>query len=210
MTNDELKEIIGIYADKYGVDPVGIEKNLSETSIDDSDKDRAVYIYNPEHMKDVRVISWDAFAQNIYRRIRYPESKAERDSVSSPDAVFIDRAGIWYFIEFKNQKLTKTSSSVRAKMVEAWHEFMDMLFDTRPASIDEVFFQHPIEYARQNVVFILVVGDKYSDDVAHIQDKDRAGEKYTPEFMYKLKRYYFKDAYAYTAELLEKRLVSLG
>lgn len=210
MTNDDLKKIISIYANKHGIEAVSIKRKLSETSIDDCNKSKVVYIYNPEQRKDMEVISWDAFTQRIYRCIHYPESKAEMDSVSSPDAVFIDKAGIWYFIEFKNQKLTRTSSSVRSKMVEAWHEFMDMFFDIKPDIMNKGFFQNPIEYARQNVIFILVIGDKNPDDVAYIRDKDRAGEKYTPEFMYKLKKYYFKDAYAYTAELLEKKLVALG
>ena len=207
MNHEELRGVVASFAEKYGVGPVETERPLSELSWDDSDRQNVVCIYEAGRHRDIKALSWDAFTQHIYRPARYPSSRREQDSVSSPDALLIDRDGIWYFIEFKNCKLNRAKNSVRAKMVEAWHEIMDLLYEMKPEGLGSDFYDDPIGYARRHVVFILVIGEDYPGDVKLIMQSDRAKLKYTPEFMDKLKHYYFLDAYAYTADLLEQRLI---
>ena len=60
----------------------------------------------------MQVIDMDEIAHNAYRVARYPESVKEADSLASADAFVINADNMWYFIEFKNQEITKAKDSV--------------------------------------------------------------------------------------------------
>ena len=59
----------------------------------------------------------DEIAHNVYRLVRFPDSKKEEESLASADAFVISSDNIWYFIEFKNQKITRAKESVTKKAI---------------------------------------------------------------------------------------------
>lgn len=110
---DEFKQMIDAYLAKHGQD-VKFESNLYETSLNDADLKNVCYLYDNTR-KDIDVISMDDIAHKPYRKIRYPESVKEEDSISTNDAFVISEENEWYFIEFKDQTLNKTKDSVSKK-----------------------------------------------------------------------------------------------
>ena len=73
---------------------------------------------------------------------------------------------------------------------------------------DTFNYENPISFAKENVVYILVVSEeKNIVDVDKISKCILAGEKFQPEYMKKLEKYIFKEAYVYTPQVLEKEFV---
>ena len=69
-------------------------------------------------------------------------------------------------------------------------------------------YDNPITFAKENVVYILVVSEeKNMMDIDKIRKCILAGEKFQPEYMKKLEKYIFKEAYVYTPDILENEFV---
>ena len=153
----------------------------------------------------------DEIAHNVYRLVRFPDSKKEEESLASADAFVISSDNIWYFIEFKNQKITRAKESVTKKAYQNWFWFVDILYELweqKQLKYDTFNYDNPIEFARKNVVYILVVSeDKNKLEADKMEKCQLAGVKYQPEYMKKLEKYIFKEAYAYTPQLLERNFV---
>ena len=157
------------------------------------------------------IIDMDEIAHNIYRLVRFPDSKKEEDSLASTDAFVINSENIWYFIEFKNQQITKAKESVTKKAYQNWYWLVEILYEMwekNEMQYDTFNYENPITFAKENVVYILVVSEeKNIVDVDKIRKCILAGEKFQPEYMKKLEKYIFKEAYVYTPQVLEKEFV---
>mgnify|MGYP000906319425 FL=1 len=211
MTNyDQMKNLLRQFSDKY-VGESFIESKMSDVS---EDKNESVisgskkFVYENKR-KDMCVIDMDEIAHNIYRIARYPESVKEEDSLASADAFVISTDNIWYFIEFKNQKINKAKDSVTKKAYQNWFWLVDVLYEMKEQIQYDTFnYDNPIEFARENVIYILVVSEeKNYENIKKIHDCSLAGEKFCPEYMKKLEKYIFKEAYVYTPEMLEQKFV---
>lgn len=208
MTNyDQIKAVINEFADSYG-QKAEIEASLSEISVNDVDSKNVKMLYETER-KNMKVIAMDEVAHNVFRVARFPESNKDSDSPASADGFVINENNEWYFIEFKDQKISKAKESVIKKAYQNWHWLVDILYEMRDRHLYDTFnYENPIAFAKTNVVYILVVSeDKNYSEIDKIRKCILAGQKFQPEYMKKLEKYIFKDAYVYTPQLLEREFV---
>ena len=208
MTNyEQMKDILNGYSHSY--DPMAvIESNLSDVSVNDVDKNKPVMVYENTRM-NMKVISMDEIAHKIYRVAHFQESTKVSESPASADGFVISSENIWYFIEFKDQKISKARESVIKKAYQNWYWLLDILYEMRYKNSCQIFdYDNPISFAKENVVYILVVSeDKNIVDVDKMRKCILADMKFQPECMKKLEKYIFKDAYVYTPKLLEREFV---
>ena len=134
--------------------------------------------------------------------------------INTADAFLINKDNNWFFIEFKDSEIKATKDSLKNNVLKKaysnWYMLLDMLYSTNgrdDAYLDFAYF-NPVEFAKQHVYYILVCStDKNPNIYTQVKNHDLIGEKYTPEFMLRLKDYLFRDAYVYTEEFLERRFV---
>ncbi len=211
MTNyDQIKEILKQFSDKY-VTRIIIESKMSDVSEDKAASKRTekkVLLYE-DNRKDMQVIDMDEIAHKAYRVARYPESVKEDDSLASADAFVINADNMWYFIEFKNQEITKAKDSVTKKAYQNWYWLVDVLREMKDTiQYNNFNYEDPISFARENVVYILVVSqEKNYNNVKKMHDCKLAGQKFLPQYMEKLEKYTFKETYVYTPEMFEQKFV---
>ena len=211
MTNyDQIKEILKQFSDKY-VTKIIIESKMSDVSEDKAASKRTekkVLLYEDNRM-DMQVIDMDEIAHKAYRVARYPESVKEDDSLASADAFVINADNIWYFIEFKNQEITKAKDSVTKKAYQNWYWLVDVLREMKDTiQYNNFNYEDPISFARENVTYILVVSqEKNYNNVKKMHDCKLAGQKFLPQYMEKLEKYTFKETYVYTPEMFEQKFV---
>ncbi len=215
MTNyEQMKKLLETFADKHNQpQPICMEDKLSHVS-EDKEKTKKTGIEKLVYentRQDMDILDMDQIAQDIYRRARFPESKKAQDSLASADAFVISSDNIWYFIEFKNQQINRAKDSVTKKAYQNWFWLVDVLYELREQNqmfYDTFNYDNPIEFAKQNVVYILVVSEEKNEvDCGKIHMCELAGEKFQPDYMKKLEKYIFKEAYVYTPQLLETKLV---
>lgn len=166
MTNyDQIKEILKQFSDKY-VTRIIIESKMSDVSEDKAASKRTekkVLLYE-DNRKDMQVIDMDEIAHKAYRVARYPESVKEDDSLASADAFVINADNMWYFIEFKNQEIAKAKDSVTKKAYQNWYWLVDVLREMKDQiQYNNFNYEDPISFARENVVYILVVSQVLKD-----------------------------------------------
>lgn len=213
MTNyEQMKELLQAFADNHN-HQVCIEAKLSKVSEDKAETRKngnRKYIYKNTE-KDMDIIDMDEIAHNVYRLVRFPDSTKESESLASADAFVISADNIWYFIEFKNQQISKTKESVTKKAYQNWFWLVDVLYEMREKKqmqYSTFNYDNLITFAKENVVYILVVSEeKNMMDIDKIRKCILAGEKFQPEYMKKLEKYIFKEAYVYTPDILENEFV---
>lgn len=183
-----------------------VSENKSETN--NSEVRKLIY---EKTRHDMDIIDMDEIAHNVYRVVRFPDSTKESESMASAGAFVIGSDDIWYFIEFKDQQIIKAKESVTKKAYQNWFWLVDILYEMREQKqmqYDTFNYDNPITFAKEKVVYILVVSeDKNERDIDKIRKCVLAGEKFQPEYMKKLERYIFKEAYVYTPRLLEQYFV---
>lgn len=207
-----MKKILWAFADEHNLNTC-IEAKISDVSEDKAESSNSgvrKYVYEKSR-QDLDIIDTDEIAHNIYRLVRFSDSKKESDSLASADAFVINSENIWYFIEFKNQQIAKAKESVTKKAYQNWYWLVDILHEMeekKKIRYDAFNYENPITFARENVVYILVVSqEKNIVDADKIRKCSLAGEKFQPEYMKKLEKYIFKEAYVYTPQLLESKFV---
>lgn len=211
MTNyDQIKEILKQFSDKY-VTKIIIESKMSDVSEDKAASkktEKKVLLYE-DNRKDMQVIDMDEIAHKAYRVARYPESVKEDDSLASADAFVINADNMWYFIEFKNQEIAKAKDSVTKKAYQNWYWLVDVLREMKDQiQYNNFNYEDPISFARENVVYILVVSqEKNYNNAKKMHDCILAGQKFLPQYMEKLEKYTFKETYVYTPEMFEQKFV---
>ena len=92
MTNyEQMKEILLAFADEHN-QKTCIEAKISDVSEDKAETVRTgvpKYVYE-ENRQDMDIIDMDEIAHNIYRLVKFPDSKKEEDSLASTDAFVIN------------------------------------------------------------------------------------------------------------------------
>lgn len=167
-----------------------------------------IYWYNGA---ELNVINMDWVAKHGYRYVRAVNPKD--NPVSTADSFVINRENMWYFIEFKSGEITAKKDgikrSVLKKAYENWYMLLDILYQMKEEyPISGFNFQQPIEFAKNNVQYILVCkGENNPEMYRQIKNSALIGKRYTPPFMQRLKDYVFQDAYAYTEVEFEQEFV---
>lgn len=182
--------------------------DVSEDKAASKRTEKKVLLYE-DNRKDMQVIDMDEIAHKAYRVARYPESVKEDDSLASADAFVINADNMWYFIEFKNQEITKAKDSVTKKAYQNWYWLVDVLREMKDTiQYNNFNYEDPISFARENVTYILVVSqEKNYNNVKKMHDCKLAGQKFLPQYMEKLEKYTFKETYVYTPEMFEQKFV---
>lgn len=212
MSNfEELKRLLLKYFQENTIDEVSYVSNLHEVSINDSkDGTPVVYVYNGK--KDLEVLDMDKIAQKGYKKIK--GVKSVDSTINTADAFIINQENEWYFIEFKDSKLSGGKSTLKDNIIKKaysnWYMMLDLLYEMREQlePYSEFDFDNPIRFAKEHVSYILVCSmEKNPNIYTQIKNEKYLGRHYTIPFMQRLKDYLFKDAYVYTEDFFEREFV---
>ena len=164
---------------------------MHEASYDDNGD---YYVYSLS--QDMEIIKLDDFTKYFNERRKQLGYSAAQE-MSAVDAVCINSTGEWFLIEFKNQPLDNSISSVKKKILSSlWLLFY--IYSYTDNSIDDV-----IKFSKNNVTYIVVYNkEKIEQDAMRIEQKEAQGEHYTPHKLAPYKDYCFKDIYIYTDQQL--------
>lgn len=204
MSNfNEFVKIMESYLSLHGYSEM-ICSDMQKTSYNDAENCSLV-------SNSIAVIDMDTFAKKVYRKIKLPESLSEDDSINTVDAFLIDDNNEWYFIEFKDAKISNsTKASVLKKAYSNVYALLEVLYAMRDESNTKAIFNYdnPIAFFQNNVHYILVFrAAKNPIYVQQLRNHRLKNEKYLPGFMERLKGYIFKDAYAVTEDVFEHTFV---
>lgn len=126
----------------------------------------------------------------------------------SNDALYITPDGEYYFIEFKNGKMTK------AKVFGVYNKIYDSLL------IFNDIIGENISFCRENVNFILVYNEEKNptDDIAGGENprvaigkhfSRKANKRFVRYDLNRYKKIYFKDVYTYTEKEFDEEFLSV-
>ena len=198
----DVLEIFDKFTNKY--DDRSLEDDLSTLSLDDNS---GVKVYSRQG--EFKAISLDTLAQYPYRIARWPESNKKSDSIASTDAMLVDKHRDLIFIEFKNQAVKNTKESVNEKAYQVWHMIMD-IFDEMKDEVGyaiPLFIDNPLLFAREHITYILVFNpEKDYLSKERVEDAELAGLHYRTDFMLKIEKYLYKEAFVVTERELRKIL----
>lgn len=198
MTNyDKIKNYFEQYFATNNI-YLQIETKLVDASYNDKEER---YLYSGK--RNLAVISMDNVANDGYRKLK----NALGEPVNTVDALLVDRDNEWYFIEFKDCKISSKKDNIEKKGTYNFLMLLDILKDDNYKMWEG--YSSAFEFARNKITYIVVCSsekDPYSYD--QIRSADIMGVKYTPPCLQKFKDYFFKDAYAYTIEYFENRFVN--
>lgn len=193
----DFKEKLEAYFKSNGI-IINIETTLKDSSYNEKGNN---YLYTGK--KNLSVISMDSVAQEGYKALL----KANGRPLNSVDAFLVDNNGEWFFIEFKDCKISTKKDNIEKKGMANLLMLMDVMLDSSSGLLEG--YSNPFIFAREKITYILVCSrekDPYSYD--QIRICDNLNQKYTPQCLEKLKYYFFKDAYVYTEEYFERRFVN--
>lgn len=198
---EKVKGFLETYFEQKGIE-VDLETDLRIASLNDA-ANPPRYLYNGNN--ELQVISMDTIAKDGYRKVKGAIGKPP----NTVDAFLADAKNEWFFIEFKDCKISKKKDNIEKKGMANFLMLLDV-FTSLGEEAQEVFdFKEPMKFAREKITYILVCSREeniYAYD--QIRAYDNLGEKYTPDCLQKFKDYFFKDAYVYTEEYFERRFVN--
>ena len=162
-------------------------------------------------ISDLDVIALDNIAHSVVRLVYLPQSNKESDSPASVDAFLIDGEGKWYFIEFKNQKISGTKYKCIEKAYSNMFWLINILLEMKDKfPIDDFDYNHPFDFFKKNCEFILVIGNN-CDDLGLSKYRECKKAHYPlPEncnFLFKLESYVFKKAIVYNETQFDELFV---
>lgn len=164
------------------------------------------YLIDNVKYNEMTTVSMDYIVKNGYKFYKKATTKKLPNTV---DSFMIDKNNIWYFIEFKNQKISNAKRNIDAKGLNNLLVIIDIMRHSMKKKEIEFDNLDPMNFIRNNCVYIVVVnGEKDPETKNQVRNKNLISEKYTPEFLEKFKQFYFKDAYVYTTEFFEHKFLS--
>ena len=200
----EFQKVVERYLNSHGIEHLQILSDTHETS---KNTDGEHYLCEAK----IPVIDMDKVAQEAYRKIVMPDSKAKEDSISSVDACLIRMNGEWYYVEYKDQKLSKADEKrIIKKALESILMLIDILYKARLSDSEHSEFDYddPIGFIRKTVNYIVVFNhEKDPHSTMQVQNFKMKKENYVPNFMRKLDAYWFKSAYVLTEESFQQNFL---
>ena len=199
MSNySQFVDLLSKYCASYKL-KTAIEEPLSKTSVDTA-SEHGNRCFNSK-IKDLKTISMDNIAQDIIRKICFCDSCKDDESPASVDSFLIDKNGIWYFIEFKNQKIKNTKSKCVEKSYANIYWLLKILHDMKDKGVSILFdYEHPLQFIKEKCRFVLVIGDG-CDDLTFNKIREAKKAKHAlPDsclFLKKLEAYIFNKASVY-------------
>lgn len=174
------------------------KNNLTSVKETSKDSDSEEISYMTE--SDLQVINFDKVKEQYARNLGVSETPC------SSDALYLSKAGCYYFIEFKNGKVkNNVIYNVYNKIYDSLLIFTDIVGEN-------------ISFCRQNANFILVYNeDKNPNDEKEQRDKSRvaigkhfmkkAGKKFIRFNLEKFEKLYFQEVFTYTETEFEQEFV---
>lgn len=163
------------------------EKNLStfEAVSEDTNADKSMI------QSKLEVVNFDGVKEDYIKDMGLSEIPC------SNDALYIDKDGKYYFIEFKNGKMNK------AIIYNVYNKIYDSLL------IFNDLINSNISFCRENVYFILVYNkDKNPEDTSRsaiaASISNKANKGFIRFGLEKFKKLYFREVFTYTEEEFEK------
>lgn len=201
---EEFLKLIEEFFDNKGIEKLSLETNLRDASLNE-DKKNPTYVYN--YKNDLRVISMDCISQKGYRSV-YGITDIKR-SLNTVDAFLIDYNNDWYFVEFKDCKLSSKKDNIEKKGMANWLMLLSILYDLGSEKCKKIIdLENPIQFAKDHLIYIVVCSatkDPYT--YGQVKNYDLLGQVYTPPCLYRFKDYLFKNAFAFTDVYFEQRFV---
>ena len=116
MSNfEELKQLLFEYFQKNDIGEISCISNLHEASINDpKNGDPVVYVYNGK--KDLEILDMDEIAQKGYKKLK--KVKSADSIINTADVFIISQENQWYFIEFKDSKLSGGKSGLKDNIIK--------------------------------------------------------------------------------------------
>lgn len=207
LLQNYLKENLAISDDDIQRYSIRFLSDMKNASLNDSNNN---YLYNGD--KKLNIIKMDDFT-DFYCQIKSNTTKKE-NNINAVDAFLINKDNVWFLIEFKDTKIKSDSSKVKQNIIRKaygnWYMLLDILYNMKDKNfMDNFDYENPIEFAKNNVVYILVCSGELNPQIQRfVSDAKSEKRYYTPPFMNKLKWYLFKDAYVYTELYFEKEFVN--
>ncbi len=213
MTNYEnFVSCIYEYCALHKMTDINFEHTLSEASLDNSCKQQEPKKFVTKY-KDLKNISMDTIAQEIIAAIHYKGSKRwNLNAPASVDSFLIDKNNIWYFIEFKNQKISRAKEKCIEKAFSNLYWLFNMFYELQenekrtPCKLDNLF-----RFIKSHCVYYIViinnadpVGLKKVHDL-HLANNFSESVEYN--FIAKLNFYIFKDAKVVSEEVFDEIFV---
>ncbi len=132
---------------------------------------------------------------------QYSRGRGWRGVPKSNDALYVDKKGEWYFIEFKNGDIKK------ADIYRKLYDSIIMLLDWGVIP--------DLEYVRKNVNYILVYNSKQDGVIQESSSRDQtfdfvrrlALEEKKLFDVHNFEKYLFKEAHTYSKELFQEKFV---
>lgn len=208
MSNyDNFKKMLITYFEDKGI-KISLETSLHDSSENNHDNNSKTYVYNGE--KDLPVISMDSVAHDGYRNLKKVPFDLKRN-VNTVDAFLIDSDNQWYFVEFKDCKISRKKDNIQKKGMANWLMLMDIFLDMGAEICSKLIdVSNLMKFAREHITYIVVCSaDKDPNTYNQVKECHLMNEHYTPEPLYKFKDYFFKDAYVYTEDFFERDFVNL-
>ena len=202
MNNYErVKQLLTEYFAPKGIN-FDLETDLRIASLNENAVPQN-YLFSGKN--NLNVISMDNVAKDGYRIIKNAIGKP----LNTVDAFLADVNNEWFFIEFKDCRISSKKDNIEKKGMANFLMLMD-IFTSLGDECEDIFdIKDPMKFAREHITYILVCSQ---DDNPYTYDQirmcDAIGEKYTPLCLEKFKDYFFKDAYVYTEEYFENRFVN--
>lgn len=209
---EKFVELLTAYCRKKGF-PIQIEKSLQDASEDDVNSEK---VFKSKY-KDLNSISMDAIAHDVVRKIHFAGTTKEDESPASVDSFLIDSNGIWYFIEFKNQKISASKEKCVEKSYSNVYWLLKVLdemkrdgifsfdsFSSCPKGIS------PFDFVKEYCNFILVIGNDKDELCLHKIREARKAKTDLPEscrFLKKMESYIFRSAEVYSAKQFDNTFV---
>lgn len=208
MSNfDAFQNLMNAYLNTNGIS-LQLISNLHDASLNNSDKNHPVFVYEGEH--NLNIIDMDLMAKKGYKVIK--RADGADNIINTADAFLISSENKWFFIEFKDSEIKAENSGLKNNVLKKaysnWYMILDILYSMHASGIlyDKFNYENPAEFARNHVYYVLVCSEeKNPRTYQQIKNCDLIGEKYTPPFMQRLKTYLFKDAYIYTNTFFERK-----
>ena len=208
MSNyDNFKKMLITYFEDKDI-KISLETSLHYSSENNHDNNSKTYVYNGD--KDLPVISMDSVARDGYRNLKKVPFDLKRN-VNTVDALLIDSDNQWYFVEFKDCKISRKKNNIEKKGMANWLMLMDIFLDMGAEICSKLIdVSNLMKFAREHITYIVVCSaDKDPNTYNRVKECDLMNEHYTPEPLYKFKDYFFKDAYVYTEDFFERDFVNL-
>lgn len=149
-------------------------------------------------LKIVIIVGLISFLQRIVFEIIKQGYKSVKGAtgkqVNIVDAFLADVNNEWFFIEFKDTRISNKAKkdNIKKKGMANWLMLLDIFEKTGDKCKDVFGVDNTMQFAREHITYILVCSQEKNPYVyEQVRNHDTTKETYTPECLQKFKEYFF-------------------